>query len=159
MKLPEPLFVIINPIVKFLLRSRVHSIWSKSLLLITFTGRKSHRKFTTPVRYVVVDGVIRCFTSSTNLWWRNLKGGAEVKLRVAGEEAWYRAEAIFDEPERIKAALIHYLTLYTQDASYHGISVNKDGSLNEQDLTRAANEAVVVEARAIVSRGNSLEVS
>ena len=130
-----------------MLRSPIHSFCSKGLMLITFTGRKSQRKFTTPVRYVVVDGVIRCFTSATNLWWRNLKGGADVELRVAGKEAWYRAEAIFDEPERIKLALTHYLALFPQDASYHGIGLNKDRSLKEQDLNRAANEAVVVEAR------------
>ena len=116
-------------------------------MLITFTGRKSQRKFTTPVRYVAVDGVIRCFTSQNNLWWRNLKGGAEVKLRVAGKEERYRAEAVFHEPERIKLALDHYLTLFPQDAAYHGIRLEKDKSLNQQDLARVATEAVVVEAR------------
>ena len=116
-------------------------------MLITFTGRKSQRKFTTPVRYVLVDGVIRCFTSATTLWWRNLKGGSEVMLRVAGKEAWYRADAIFDEPERIESALIHYLALFPQDAAYHDIGLNKDRSLNEQDLARAAREVIVVEAR------------
>jgi hypothetical protein len=147
MKLPEPLFVIINPVVTFLLRSPVHGICSNSLMLITFTGRKSRRKFTTPVRYVPVDGVIRCFTSATTLWWRNLKGGADVMLRVAGKEAWYRADAIFGQPERIKSALIHYLALFPQDAAYHDIGLNKDKSLNEQDLARAAREVIVVEAR------------
>ena len=147
MKLPEPLFVIINPIVKLLLRSSLHGFWSKSLMLITFTGRNSRRKFTTPVRYVLVDGVFRCFTSANTLWWRNLKGGAEVVLRIEGKEARYRADAIFDQPERIKSALIHYLALFPQDAAYHDIRLTKDKSLNEQDLAKAAQEAIVVEAR------------
>src|SRR5262249_17743027 len=53
MRLPEPLFVVINPVIRALLRSPVHGLMSKSLMLITFTGRKSGRRYTTPVRYVV----------------------------------------------------------------------------------------------------------
>ncbi len=67
MKLPEPLFVMVNPIVRILLRSPMHMFWSNSLMLITFTGRRSHREFTTPVRYVRLDQTVRCFTSSENL--------------------------------------------------------------------------------------------
>ena len=52
MKLPEPFFLIINPIMRTLLRSPLHGLLSDSLMLITYTGRRSQRKFTTPVRYL-----------------------------------------------------------------------------------------------------------
>lgn len=147
MRLPEPLFVVINPVMRTLLRSPLHFFLSGSLMLITFTGRKSGRRYTTPVRYVRVDGLVRCFTSSENLWWRNLRGGALVSLRIEGRERPYQAVAIDADPQRIRAALQHYLALFPQDASYHGIRLNPDKSLLAEDLDRASKHAVVVEAR------------
>jgi deazaflavin-dependent oxidoreductase (nitroreductase family) len=130
-----------------LLRSPIHFFWSKSLMLITFTGRKSGRRYTTPVRYVRVDGVVRCFTSVEHLWWRNLRGGALVSLRIEGKEAPYNAVAIDRDRQKIRAALQHYLALYPQDASYHEIRLNRDKSLVLEDLDRASQHTVVVEAR------------
>lgn len=149
MRLPEPLFVVINPVVRTLLRSPIHGLISNSLMLITFTGRRSGHHFTTPVRYVRVGDSIRCFTSAGNLWWRNVRGGALVSLRIGGKEMPYHAVAIVDDPLRIREALQHYLTLFPGDAVYHGIGLNRNGSLIEADLDRASHEAVVVEAQPV----------
>ena len=86
-------------------------------MLITFTGRKSGRTFTTPVRYIETDGVVRCFTSSENQWWRNLRGGADVVLRVRGKDRPYKAAAIENDPQQIKKWLVYYIGLYPQDAA------------------------------------------
>jgi deazaflavin-dependent oxidoreductase (nitroreductase family) len=146
MKVPELLFVIINPIMRFLLRSPLHVFWSKSLMLITFTGRKSGRTFTTPVRYVSSGAKVYAFTAKENQWWRNLRGGADVVLRTRGQDAKYHAVAIDEDQAIIRQWLIKYLALFPQDAVYHNIRLNKDKSLNEDDLARAVPEAVVVEA-------------
>ena len=147
MRLPEPLFLVINPIMRALLRSPLHFVLSSSLMLISFTGRQSGRHYTTPVRYVRVDGAVRCFTSAKNRWWRNLRGGATVSLLIAGKEAQYQAQVINDDPPRIRAALQHYLSLFPADAAYHEIRLNRDRTLVAADLERASHEAVVVEAR------------
>jgi len=149
MKLPEPLFVIINPIMRLVLRSPMHGFLSGSVMLITFTGRNSGRVFTTPVRYARVGDKIRCYTSAENQWWRNMRGGADVVLRIAGEDRRYRATAILGDPPVVKEALRHYLELFPQDAAYHDIRLNKDKSLVAEDLERAATKAVVVEATPI----------
>ena len=146
MKIPESLFVIVNPIVGLLLRSPIHGFWSKSLLLITFTGNKSGRQYTTPVRYVRVGNLIRCFTSSENMWWRNLRGGADVMLRAQGEDKKFRATAIENDPDRIREALVHYLRKYPQDAAYLKIRLNKDRTLVTEDLDHASNSSILVEA-------------
>jgi hypothetical protein len=149
MKIPEPLFAVINPIVRILLQSPIHAFWSDSLMLITVTGRKSNRRYTIPVRYVRDGEVVRCFTTSTTLWWRNLRGEAEVHLRIKGEEKRYNAIAIHDDPHRIREGLLRYLELYPQDAAYHGIRLNEDKSLVAEDLDRACSSAIVIEARPI----------
>lgn len=146
MKLPEPLFAIINPVMRFLLRSPAHGFLSESLMLITFTGRKSGKHFTTPVRYIQTGDTVRCFTAAENQWWRNLRSGARVSLLIKGQSGEYQAQAIFDNPAVIKEQLVSYLKLFPQDAAYHDIRLNKDKSLNQQDLEQAARKAIVVEA-------------
>jgi hypothetical protein len=146
MKLPEPLFAIINPVMRFLLRSPAHGLLSDSLMLITFTGRKSGKQFTTPVRYMQTGDTVRCFTAAENQWWRNLRSGARVSLLIKGRSSAYQAQAIFDNPADIKKKLVSYLALFPQDAAYHDIRLNKDKSLDEQDLDQAARAAIVVEA-------------
>ena len=114
-------------------------------MLITFVGRKSGRIYTTPVRFIRNGEAILCFTSAENQWWRNLRGGSEVRLLVGGKEGTYYAEAR-REPDETKKLLTHYLGLFPQDAVYHDILLRKDKSLNPEDLERAVRKAVVVEA-------------
>jgi hypothetical protein len=147
MRLPEPLFVIINPMMRMLLQSPLHWLVSSSLMLITFKGRRSGRTFVTPVRYVKSNGTIRCFSSSETQWWRNLRNGVDVVLRVKGENIHCRTTVIEGNPERVKPLLSQYLSIFPQDAAYHAIRLNPDKSLVEADLDAASKEAIVVEAR------------
>jgi deazaflavin-dependent oxidoreductase (nitroreductase family) len=148
-KIPEPFFVIINPMMRFLLRSPLHFFWSRSLMLITFTGRKSGRQFTTPVRYVREGETVRCFTSAENQWWRNLRGGADVTLRTQDRDAPFHAVVIENDPGEVKKQLLSYLSLFPQDAAYHDIRLNRDKSLVAEDLEAASRNAIVVEAHPI----------
>lgn len=108
MRIPEPFFAIINPTVRVLLRSPIHGLWSKSLMLITFTGRKTQRVYTTPIRYLQRGDAVWAFTSADTNWWRNLKGGATVSLRIRGKDGRYRAEAIADAPGQVPATPFEY---------------------------------------------------
>src|SRR5450755_2404646 len=51
-KPPRLARVLINSLVTTILRSPWHGLRSHRLLLLTFTGRKSGKEFTTPMRYV-----------------------------------------------------------------------------------------------------------
>ena len=115
-------------------------------MLITFVGRKSGRTFTTPVRYSERDGRIRCFTATTNQWWRNLRGGAEVTLRVRGHERRYRAEAVADDPARVRIGLEQFLAQFPQDAAYYDLRLNAHGKAEAPDLDIASRRTVMVEA-------------
>ncbi len=149
MKLPEPLFAIINPMVGLLLRSPLHAFWSGSLLLMTFTGRKSGRRFTTPLRYVQDGKRVRCFSSSSSRWWRNLRGGAAVTLRLQGREQAFRARVVEGDPAELERWLRACLGRFPQDAAYHGIRLDEDGSLVAEDVRRAAREAIMVVAEPV----------
>ena len=75
-----------------------------------------------------------------------MAGGARVTLRVGGKTVSCTATAIFDDPETVCPALDIYLRRFPQDAVYHYVGLNADGTLNTDDLARAAHNAVLIEA-------------
>ena len=152
MRVPEPFFILINPTMRLLLRSPLHRLVSGSLMLIGFTGRRSGRRYVTPVRYIRAGATIRCFTTRDTRWWRNLAGGAAVTLRIAGRELPYRATAIDDDVPRTRAALLEYLRAFPQDADYHAVRLGPGREPLAADLDRAAPHAVLVECVALQSR-------
>jgi hypothetical protein len=89
----------INPCVRGLLRSPAHGLVSGRLALLTVTGRRSGRTFTFPVAYQM-DGddrvALHVDWPERKLWWRNLRDGARVELRLAGVHrtgmAWARGD-------------------------------------------------------------------
>ncbi|NIM06334.1 MAG: nitroreductase family deazaflavin-dependent oxidoreductase, partial [Armatimonadetes bacterium] len=97
MSLASALYRAINPIMMSLLKSPMHSLVSKNLMIITFTGRKSGKEYATPVSYFEDNGKVYCFTHSG--WWRNVGEGARVRLRIRGVEYQGLAEAIPDDSD------------------------------------------------------------
>jgi hypothetical protein len=88
---------VINPVMRPLLRSRLHHLVSEHLLLLTFTGRKSGKRFTTPVGYTQEGDMLYLTTESP--WWMNLRGGAPVTVRLRGEQCHGYAEVETDPQE------------------------------------------------------------
>jgi deazaflavin-dependent oxidoreductase (nitroreductase family) len=76
----------VNPVVVALLRSRLHGMVSKQVLLLTYTGRRSGRPVTLPVGYTSDGGtlLVICQHAGQKRWWRNLRGGAPVTLHLRG---------------------------------------------------------------------------
>ncbi len=116
-----------NPLVTFILRSPLHKLMSKSVVLVQVTGCKSGRQYTIPANYARENGSLTLITSRQHNWWRNLKGGAPVKVRVAGEERCGTARIVPADLEARRAAM---------QAVYPGITAKA--------LDRFAPESAVV---------------
>ena len=90
-----------NPVLKALLRSPLHPLArSGTIGLITVTGRRSGREFTIPVFYRRQGNSVKIGVGAParRAWWRNLRGeGAEVRMRIRGEERTGHAVARGDE--------------------------------------------------------------
>lgn len=84
-----------NRLVAAMLRSPLHPLVSRRLALITVTGRRTGREITLPVGYSHADGAlaIPVLFPQRKLWWRNLRGGARVSLRLRGEDRGGHAQA------------------------------------------------------------------
>lgn len=123
MRIPEFLFPIINRVMKVLLVSPVHGLFSGSVLTIYFTGRRTGRALSTPVRYIREDGnVVTCLTSRQTRWWQNFLAPAEVQLQIAGRRVAAVARSSPDDTARIEAALKETLDRFPGDAPYHGLT-------------------------------------
>ncbi len=100
------LFRLGNPFVTLLLRSPLHWTISGSFMLITVEGRKTGRSYTTPVNYVREGNTVTLVCRAFRRWWRNLKGGAPVALRIKGRTLRGMAEVI-GEPGSIDSDQLH----------------------------------------------------
>src|SRR5207249_9479955 len=72
----------INPFVAAILRSPLHGLLSKQVMLLTYTGRKTGKRYTIPVGYTRDGETLVVFSSRT--WRRNLRGDAPVEVRLQG---------------------------------------------------------------------------
>ncbi len=75
----------------------VHSVMSKSLMLISFTGKKSGKQYTTPVGYYRDGKRILIVTKRFRAWWQNFVAPAPVTLRLQGRDVAGTALSIADE--------------------------------------------------------------
>jgi len=135
---------LVNPLVTLLLRSPLQFLASDALLLITFTGRKSGREYTTPVGYEQLDGTLYVTTQTDRVWWRNLRGGAEVSVRLRGEPRRGHAEVIEDD-ESVAEYVQGFLERHgVGAASRIALSIEADEVPPVETLRRGLSEVLVV---------------
>src|SRR4030065_793576 len=85
-----------NSIMLWLLRSPLHPLLSGSTIVVTYTGRKSGNTYSLPVNYVRVGEELLIVSLSKRTWWRSLRGGAELTIRLRGKELPAPAEVFED---------------------------------------------------------------
>lgn len=139
--MPQPFY---NRLMSALLRSPLHGLISASIMLITVTGRRSGSAYAVPVNYVRDDGTLIVMTQADRTWWRNLRGGAPVTVRLRGREYQARAEA-FESASEVAATLVAVVRLRPAYARYFGIDLGADGQPTDADAAqRAAQGRVIV---------------
>jgi hypothetical protein len=79
---------LINPLVRALLRSPLHPLLSRRLLLLRVTGRRSGRTHEVPVGYAD-DGseiLVTVGAPERKQWWRNIDHSTPVTVVLRGYE-------------------------------------------------------------------------
>lgn len=135
-----------NVFISGILRSPFHALLSKNTLLVTFSGRKSGRRYTTPVNYVCVGDLIYVTSMKDRTWWRNLRGGARLTLRLQGQEVTGWGEVI-EDVESVRSSLTAYLRTSPKMTKYFEVRIDSEGLLDEKDVARAAKPRVMVIVR------------
>ena len=98
----KPLKPISDYIVRMILKSPFHMFIGNKTALIEFTSRQSGRVACQPIRYLRKDNVIQALCEKGKDWWKNIKGGAPVKLVLDGKKYQGWAEVIEETDKIIK---------------------------------------------------------
>ena len=83
-----------NPLMRWLLRSPIHWLVSRRILLIEFRGRKTGHTYSIPINYRRYGSVVQLISSKHHTWWHNFDGGAPVTIRLRGVDVPATARTI-----------------------------------------------------------------
>ena len=140
-----------NPIVAAILCSPLHAAMSNSTMLLTFSGHKSGRTYTTPVNYVRDGDELLVVGSRGHSWWKNLRGAAVVSVSVRGREMRSEAkgsEAKAFEGEAAEEGLLAVLRAVPAYRRYWKVELGDDDRPQEPDaLRRVARDNTLVRIR------------
>jgi deazaflavin-dependent oxidoreductase (nitroreductase family) len=130
-----------NDFVKFFLCTPLY-IFMGDTMLITVTGCKTGKKYTTPVGFYRDGDTLWIISNRDRTWWRNVVDGAEVEMRIRGKDFTGFAEAILDE-EAVAAQVIEYVRHIPMSARALNIRV-ENGEPHPEDAARLAKERLFV---------------
>lgn len=132
-----------NRFVKAVLRSPLHRMMSGFLMLLSYRGRRSGAEYTIPVGYHDDgDGItVLVGRAADKTWWRNLRGGAPVSLRVRGRKVEGVADvAAGGEAARLMEA---YFSALPRAAGAFGVATEA-GRVRPEALAEALQRIPVV---------------
>ncbi len=92
---PEALLRIVNPTLKFLLRTPLAGPARHQLMVVSFTGRKSGRHYSIPLSAHLIDNIVYAMTGAQ--WKYNFRGGATAQVLHDGKTTAMRGELIEDK--------------------------------------------------------------
>jgi hypothetical protein len=140
--------IVVNPIVKPILRSPLHSLLPSYWALLTYTGRKTHKKHSLPVRaaqyedeFIAVPG---CFGDLPASWWRNFRKESMVDLFYRGKSIECFARVIEDDETVAAPRIAAYLQ---QFPSALGITAETTEEMFNKSVTEAAKTCPIVAIR------------
>jgi deazaflavin-dependent oxidoreductase (nitroreductase family) len=134
---------IANPLIKLLVRTPLHKLVDDGVVLITYTGRKSGKTVTVPVNYLLVDRDLHIISLRSRNWWRNIKGGASVEVRLKGKRrsGW---AVLVEKPQLVAKELDLFCWRNPEYARHLGLEKIEPGNQNQIGLLKAARERVAV---------------
>ncbi len=134
----------LNPLIAAVLRSPLHRLASRDLLLLTYVGAKTGRSRSVPLSYVTVGGRLYLCTRSSR-WWRNLRNGKPVTIALRGQSVATAPTIVDAGSSEALDALRAFLTANAKTGEMlYAVRSGPDGRPVEEDLRREVVRSVVV---------------
>ena len=132
-----------NPIMVWLLYSPLHRMLSGMMMVLNYSGRKSGKAYRLPVGYKRIDGSLLTISYKQRTWWRNLRGGVPIIIRLHGMDVSGRAEVIEDELG-VEEGLRDFIGGDPKAGRMFGVKINANGQPDPESLKQAAKKRVIV---------------
>jgi deazaflavin-dependent oxidoreductase (nitroreductase family) len=139
-----------NDFVTFFLRTPLH-VFMGNTMLITVTGCKTGRKYSTPVGFYREGDTLWVISNRDRTWWRNVKTGANVSLLLKGKTVDAFATAELDEKE-VETHLLNYIHQMPMLARSLGIRMDHKIP-NADDVTRVAKDRLFIQVKPCLADG------
>ncbi len=146
----------INPVIELILRSPFRFLLPKSWVVLTYTGRKTHKKYSLIFHvaqykdeFIVVPG---CF-GELPTWWRNFRKESPVDLLYMGKSIGCLAKTIEHDETTAVPRLAEYVRHF--HANLIGIKADTTEELFNELVIKAAKTYPIVAIRPRSSIGSS----
>ncbi len=144
-------------IVSGVLRSPLHRMMSRSLLLLKYQGRRTGKEYTIPVGYARhgEEIIVIARRADTKSWWTNLRGPQQVEVYLG--RSWKKGVARAVEGEDAAERMRRYLEAQPRMAKMLRAERDPDGKVALAEARRVVqgNAVVVVELDSGVQKGVS----
>lgn len=134
-----------NNFISAVLRSPLHGMLSNGVMLLTVTGRRTGKQYTTPVGYYEEGAYLWVLTSRERTWWKNLQGGANVDMLLKRRLVHGFAETELDE-KAVEQCMYEFLRHAPRAAKPMGIRV-ENKTPNAEDVARIAKDRLFVKIK------------
>jgi len=132
-----------NPIMVWMLYSPLQGMLSGNMMVLDYTGRKSGKAYRLPVSYKRIDDTLLTGSYKRRTWWRNLRGGVPVTVRLQGKDINGQAEVIEDE-QGVMIGITAYIGGDPRTARMFGVKLGSDGQPDSESLRQVARDQVIV---------------
>src|SRR5215470_18403091 len=139
----------LNPVISYVLASRLHWLLSPGLMLITVTGRKTGRRYTIPVGYhEAADAIVVLVGEApSKTWWRNYREEAPIELLVRGRHLSGRAKVLSPASEEFRTRAEASFRRARAIPWIFGIHFDHRCGLTDAQVEELGRQAVIVRIR------------
>lgn len=133
----------VNRAMGLMLRTPVlQRLVGKMFALITVTGTKTGRRYTTPVQYFAYDGEFVVLSQQMRRWWKNVRTRPEIEIRIDGESVHGRGRVASGDEAR--SVLAGCLREQPRVAKFYGLEPGESGVFGEADLESLLERVAVI---------------
>ncbi len=136
----------LNPVMRGLLRSPLHSITSHNIGIVHFTGRNSGRSLNTPLSYTQEGNIVRLLSNQSTRWWLNFRGeGVKVQMEIARRRHPGTATVLEGDSEALREGVRRFIRALPRDAKVYGLELDANREVVETSLAAIAEQLILVE--------------
>jgi deazaflavin-dependent oxidoreductase (nitroreductase family) len=143
----DTIFSRLNPLFVWLLRSPLQGLASGGLMLLTFTGRRTGRRFTIPVGYQRDGDVLTVMVSyaARKQWWKNYREAGAVELLLRGRPRTGTAQVVPSDSQEFRHQAERTLRRLPWMAGQFGIEHRKGEKLDDEQWAQLAKNIACVQ--------------
>jgi hypothetical protein len=133
-----------NWLIRAILRSPLHGMMSRDLVQLDYVGHKSGKRLSLPLSYAEHDG--RLYLCSRNsLWWRNLRGGAQVEVWLRGTRITARPTVLDLSTQEARDGLRAFVSKHPRTGEMlYNVPRRPEGRPLDEDIAREVQRSIVV---------------